>query len=212
MKERLIDVLRHGEVQGGPCFRGRRDDPLTARGWRQMQGALQDLSGRYGARWDYVMSSPAVRCQAFARTWAAERALPLVEQPAFAERDFGAWEGLSASEIPLAELSAFWSDPQSFDPPEAEPFVVFRRRVAEAWQSLLAADWHHGLLFTHGGVTRIILGEALGLADASLLLLEVPPAGVTRWRLPVGGGLPSLVAHLPPVELNEEADEAEGAR
>ena len=31
-----IDLLRHGETQGGNCFRGRTDDPLTPGGWRQM--------------------------------------------------------------------------------------------------------------------------------------------------------------------------------
>lgn len=198
MSGRFIDLLRHGEVQGGPCFRGRQDDPLTDLGWRQMQRALKDLAARHGASWDLVLTSPATRCRAFAHDFASARGLPLLDVPAFAERDFGAWEGLTASQIPLADLSAFWSAPQSFDPPEAEPFAAFRQRVATAWWELIESDWRHGLLVTHGGVVRSILAEVLGLADAALLLLEVPPAGITRWRLPEGGGLPSMVAHLPP--------------
>ena len=35
-----IDLLRHGETQGGNCFRGRTDDPLTPGGWRQMWVAV----------------------------------------------------------------------------------------------------------------------------------------------------------------------------
>ncbi|WPL17011.1 Alpha-ribazole phosphatase [Thiorhodovibrio winogradskyi] len=222
MSGRLVDVLRHGEVQGGPCFRGRRDDPLTALGWRQMREALAALAEGQGACWDAVICSPATRCQAFAQDFASARGLPLMIHPALAERDFGAWEGLRASEIPLAELSAFWADPQAFDPPEAEPFAAFRRRVADAWRRLSAAapvpapnqgqgqgqgqdqadsaqnTGQHRLIITHGGVIRILLGEILGLADSSLLLLEVPPAGITRIRLHEGGGRPSLVAHLPP--------------
>ncbi len=219
MSGRLVDLLRHGEVQGGPCFRGRRDDPLTERGWQQMDQALTALANAQGARWDALICSPATRCQAFAQQFPRARALSLAVHPALAERDFGAWEGLRASEIPLAELSAFWADPQAFDPPQAEPFAAFRRRVAEAWWALVAAagtapvpgpddgqhdgqhdgqtGWRHGLIITHGGVIRVVLGEILGLADASLLLLEVPPAGITRIRLHEGGGRPSLVAHLP---------------
>jgi broad specificity phosphatase PhoE len=36
----LIDLLRHGDVQGGPCFRGWQDDPLSAEGWAQLEAAI----------------------------------------------------------------------------------------------------------------------------------------------------------------------------
>lgn len=211
MNGRLVDLLRHGEVQGGPCFRGRRDDPLTALGWRQMQQALASLADHQGACWDGVICSPAARCHGFAQAFTGERGLPLVVHPSLAERDFGAWEGLTASDIPLAELSAFWSDPHAFDPPEAEPFAAFRQRVADAWWRLLETqpihnNWNHALVITHGGVIRVVLGEILGLADASLLLLEVPPAGISRIRLHQGGGRPSLVAHLPPLSVKNHAE------
>jgi hypothetical protein len=53
----------------------------------------------------------------------------------------------------------------------------------------------HPLLVTKGGVMRVFLGQVLGLAADSLLLIEVPPACRTRLRIPVGGGGPSLIAH-----------------
>jgi broad specificity phosphatase PhoE len=205
MNARLLDLLRHGEVQGGPCFRGQRDDPLTDQGWHHMQLALVSLADAQGARWDQVICSPATRCRAFAEHFATARDLPLAVHEALAERDFGAWEGRGASEIPLEDLSAFWADPQAFDPPESEPFVAFRRRVAAGWRQLIASEWRHGLVLTHGGVIRTILGELLGLSDAALILLEVPPACITRIRLPQGGGRPSLVAHLPLGQCNETA-------
>lgn len=197
MTGRQVDLLRHGEVQGGPCFRGQRDDPLADLGWQQMQGALRDLAEQ-GARWDGVVSSPAVRCQAFAARFATERHLPLRIDPALSERAFGAWEGRRASDIPLADLSAFWADPQAFTPQDAERFTAFRHRVATAWNALVTTSPGHLLLITHGGVIRVILGEVLGLADNALLLLEVPPACVTRLRLADGDGRPSLVGHWPP--------------
>lgn len=200
MSRRLMDLLRHGEVQGGPCFRGQRDDPLAELGWQQMQAALRDLAERQGARWDVVVTSPARRCQDFAARLATERQLPLRIEPALSERDFGAWEGLRASEIPLVELSAFWADPQAFTPAGAEPFADFRRRIAATWQALAETETEttRQLVITHGGAIRVILGEVLGLADSALLLLEVPPACLTRLRLPDGGGRPSLIGHWPP--------------
>lgn len=47
-----VDLLRHGEVQGGSCFRGRTDDPLTAPGWQQMQQASASHD------WDIIICLP----------------------------------------------------------------------------------------------------------------------------------------------------------
>ncbi len=33
----IVDLLRHGEPDGGQKFRGAVDDPLSPRGWEQMQ-------------------------------------------------------------------------------------------------------------------------------------------------------------------------------
>ena len=32
-----LDLLRHGETEGGTRYRGTTDDPLTAAGWEQMR-------------------------------------------------------------------------------------------------------------------------------------------------------------------------------
>jgi broad specificity phosphatase PhoE len=193
MADRLVDLLRHGEVQGGGRFRGGRDDPLTEAGWAQMQAAADAAT----ARWDCVLHSPATRCSAFAVRLAARLGLPVVALDAFRERGFGAWEGLRADQIPIEDLSRFWADPLGYDPPEAEPFAAFQARVRAGWHELLALGHAHPLLITHGGVVRVIVGEVLGLAADRLLLLEVPPACRTRLRIPLGGGRPSLMAHGP---------------
>ncbi len=115
--------------------------------------------------------------------------------PALGERGFGAWEGVSADEVPIEDLSRFWADPLGYTPPGAEPFSAFRERVRGGWQAVLHGDARHPLVVTHGGVVRVIIGEVLGLAAEALLLIEVPPACRTRLRLPVGGGRPSLISH-----------------
>ncbi|MBK1629633.1 histidine phosphatase family protein [Thiohalocapsa halophila] len=194
---RCVDLLRHGEAAGGACFRGSRDDPLTPAGWAQLEVATA-VDAAAGA-WDRVLCSPAQRCAAFADVLGARLGVPVTALPALRERHFGAWEGQAAARLPAADLAAFWSDPAGFTPPGAEPLRDFRARVASGWQEVMTLTLSHRqpLVVTHGGVVRAILGEVLGLADASLLLLEVPHACRTRIRLPEpqAGGLPSLVAH-----------------
>lgn len=191
MCERRIDLLRHGEVEGGARFRGSRDDVLSARGWRQMQAALaQPLP------YQQILSSPAQRCAAFARSVAGQAEIPLHLEPELRERHFGDWEGLEASEIDPEALARFWSDPCGFTPPGAEPFAEFRARVLGCWERLCVDDTQaQRLIVTHGGVIRVIVGAVLGLADDALLLFEVPHAALTRLRLPAPPWHPSLMCH-----------------
>lgn len=196
---RLVDLLRHGEVEGGPRFRGACDDPLSAAGWAQLEAKAEAMIGAGPTPWDRVLSSPAQRCLAFAQALGNRLGLEVESVDALRERDFGAWEGLRADEIPAEALARFWCDPSGFDPPAAEPFWAFRARIADAWRGLVDGAGHHTLVLTHGGVIRVILAEVLGLADERLILLEVPPASGTRVRLPalasLGLAKPSLVAH-----------------
>ncbi|MFP4076442.1 MAG: histidine phosphatase family protein [Halochromatium sp.] len=251
MRYRLVDLIRHGEVEGGPCFRGRRDDPLSAAGWAQLeaatgigglapglapglaQGLAQGigpspaseasavekpaekssadlasagpkggglkgggLKGKVGAPpWDRLLCSPAARCARFAERLGERIGLPVEPMEAFWERDFGAWEGLRAEQIPPESLARFWDDPSTYDPPDAEPFAAFRQRVLGGWHRILDGGGDHPLLIAHGGVIRVILGEWLGIPPQRLILIEVPPACRSRLRVPVGDGRPSLVAH-----------------
>ncbi|WP_462321717.1 histidine phosphatase family protein [Halochromatium sp.] len=215
LPSRLIDLLRHGEVEGGPCFRGRRDDPLNAAGWAQLEAATsiaprpQRTDGSpaleatdeatvrttAGPAWDRILCSPAARCAGFADQLGAQLGVPVEHWEALRERDFGAWEGLRADQIPLQDLTQFWADPSAYDPPDSEPFAAFRQRVLDGWRRVMEQPGDHRLLITHGGVIRVILGGLLGIPPQRLLLIEVPTACLSRVRLPMGCGLPSLVAH-----------------
>jgi len=194
MTERLLDLLRHGETVGGNRFRGRLDDELTDLGWSQMRAAVQ-TGGPDPNGWQRIISSPASRCRAFAESLSLELSLPLAILPSFAERDFGDWEGMSPDAIAPDDLARFWSDPQQFTPPRAEPLTHFRHRVRGGWKQLLDEDHGHVLLITHGGVIRIIIAEVLGIPPDRLLLIEVPHACRTRLRLPGVGWQASLVEH-----------------
>ncbi len=138
-----------------------------------------------------------MRCERFAHRLGERLRLPVEQIDALRERDFGAWEGLRADQIPLEDLTRFWADPSAFDPPGSEPFAAFRERALGGWQQALAGGGEHLLLITHGGVIRVILAALLGIPPTRLILLEVPPACRSRLRVPIGDGLPSLVWHGP---------------
>ena len=178
----IIDLLRHGEPQGGRKFRGAVDDPLSALGWEQMRAAV-------GATrpWQVVISSPLMRCAAFAAELAEQSACPLHIDDGFREISFGIWEGRAVAEIEEQhpqELGQFWRDPVAYPIPEGEPVPAFDQRIAEAWASLLQRHCgQHLLVATHGGVIRVLLRQLLDMPLQRIWRIEVPFASLTRIRV-----------------------------
>ncbi|MCQ8127194.1 histidine phosphatase family protein [Methylomonas rivi] len=179
LQQTAIDLLRHGEVRGEACFRGRTDDPLTELGWRQM---FRQCRGR---QWQVVVSSPLSRCAAFASAWAREQKTEIAIEPAWAELDFGDWEGLSAEQInrmsPHA-LQSFYRQPLDFTPPNAESYSHFSTRVRHAWDELL--NKHAGqtvLVVTHAGVVRTLYSQLLNFPPRHGFQIDVPHACLTRF-------------------------------
>lgn len=190
MQDCFVDLLRHGEAQGGARFRGGHDDPLSAAGLAQMTAATAVDPG-----WTRILCSPALRCSTFAQRLAARQGLPIRSVPDLRERGFGEWEGLPAHRIPAVELTRFWDDPVGYTPPGGEPFPVFRDRVLALWDQVCRDADPFTLLVTHGGVLRVILAEILRMPPEAAILIEVPPACLTRLRVPEPPGRPSLMRH-----------------
>lgn len=195
-QERLVDLVRHGEVEGGTRYGGTSDDPLSARGWRQMQQVADQCP-----EWDCIFTSPARRCAAYAESLATERNLGVRILPELGERAFGDWEGKRPADIPIDLLVKMWDDPVGYTPPGAEKFVDFSRRVVAGWNAVIGHESSHPLVLCHGGVVRVLLGELFGVPAKRLLSIEVPPACLTRIRLTSLGGPPSLVTHVPPPDV-----------
>lgn len=175
-----IDLLRHGETEGGSRYRGSIDDPLTPRGRAAMRAALGEAHD-----WDRIVSSPLRRCADFARDLAQRHGLPLAIDARLREIHFGDWEGKTASDLLATQPEAvtrFWNDPVSHPPPGAEDVRALEARVLLAWEELVTR--HAGeqlLVVTHGGPLRIILGRVQGLTLMESLRLEVAQA--QRFRI-----------------------------
>jgi alpha-ribazole phosphatase/probable phosphoglycerate mutase len=177
-----VDLLRHGEPEGGQMFRGAVDDPLSPRGWEQMRAAVGDYRD-----WEAVISSPLIRCAAFARELAEHLNLPLEIVNEFSELSFGVWEGRSVADVhatdPLA-LARFWRDPIGCPIPGGEPVEAFDQRVGQAWEALLERYCgQHVLLIAHGGTIRMVLRRLLEMPVRRIWRIEVPFAAIGRIRL-----------------------------
>jgi len=177
-----VDLMRHGITTAGSCFLGSTDAALTKQGWAQMQASIVNQNHKQG--YDRVISSPLIRCAAFATCYAEEKNLPLGIECDLKEIDFGAWEGKTSGEIWETQqqpLSAFWNDPVNNTPPDGEPYRLFQQRVNQAFKELSAQSSDESILIvTHGGVIRQIISSILCLPFEKLHCLHIDYAGITR--------------------------------
>ncbi len=181
----VIDLLRHGEPEGGVLIRGWQDDPLSETGWRQMREAVAGASP-----WQRIIASPLVRCSAFADELGGRLGIPVSREERLRELGFGAWEGRDPAELyredPRA-VEGFWADPTANPPPDGEPFDRFRERVTGALAEIAASHrGEHLLLVIHGGVIRMLVAHVLGMPDANLFRIEVPYAAASRIQVEAG--------------------------
>ena len=194
-----IDLIRHGEPEGGIRFRGHTDDPLSELGWSQMRAAVQGRNP-----WQVVITSPLLRCAGFAAELSADAGIALETDARLKEIGFGEWEGCTPEELVQQDpgcLDRLWRDPAGFTPPGGEGLTAFAARVTEGWNDLLHRHaGKHILVVAHGGVNRVILCQTLQIPIQHMFRLDVPLAGRSRVRV-YGRGAeaqPQLIFHGSP--------------
>ena len=187
-----LDLMRHGEPVGGRRYRGQIDDPLSEKGWAQMHAAVGDA-----VPWTHIVTSPLLRCRAFAEALTERHGLPLALDGRLREGGFGEWEGKSAAEIEQGApgaLARFKVDPVNARPAGAEPLADYCVRVAAALEDLLAQHaGQHMLLVGHAGVMRMALAWVLHIPLEHAYRIEVATASLTRLRF--DDGRASLIFH-----------------
>ena len=177
MTTTTIELLRHGEPEGGDCMRGSIDVALTTNGWQQMNNVLDLAAG-----FDQIISSTLSRCADFATTLSQETATPLCLNEQWREIDFGDWDGVPYKTLwqqHPTEISQYWQNPWQHTPPQGESLIDFDHRIAQAWQQLLQDySGQHILVVTHGGVIRQLIHQILNMPqdNTHLSRIDIPYA------------------------------------
>ena len=168
----IVDILRHGEPEGGEVLRGRIDHPLSETGWQQMSQATEASdklidSDSDSPGWTEIISSPLKRCRVFAEQLSESIEVPLSIEPDWQEIDYGDWDGMLLSQWRKSaayQFREFRKDITALAPPNGEDFVSFSDRVLSAWKRILQKpDGSRILLVTHGGVMRVVIPTVLDL-------------------------------------------------
>ena len=184
MTDTYIDIIRHGEPEGGRRYRGHGiDDPLSETGWQQMWAAIPE-----NPPWDHIITSPLSRCQKFAEALASKMSIDFSVQEQLKEIGFGAWEGRTPEDIQADEgdaLERFIEDPVHNRPQGAEPLDEFASRVWKVYEKTLQDHaGKHTLLVAHAGVIRAISSKILGMSlDDVYSRLKIEYAAIATTRI-----------------------------
>jgi len=189
----IIDLIRHGEPDGGRMIRGHTiDHPLSEKGWSQMRHAVDGH-----CPWSVIVTSPMKRCVEFANELASKHQLDVEIEHDLREVGFGSWEGHTPDELIASnpdEYYAFYENPVTNRPAGAEPLDGFMRRTVSAYQQVV--DRHQGkqiLIVCHAGVMRSLIAHTLHAEALGMYRIQVDNAGISR--IEHGKRGPMLTAH-----------------
>lgn len=177
---RLI-LIRHGAPAPeakGKCY-GRLDIELSDIGRTQIQTKLISLKNLDA---DALYTSPLKRALESATVLAVGLGIQPVIAPDLQEIDLGSFEGLSYSEIENSyprEYKLWMEHPTAITCPHGESFAEMKSRVLKFKQSLFDKHCRQTvMLVAHGGTNRIILADALGIADEMIFRIDQAYAAV----------------------------------
>ena len=186
-KTTYIDLVRHGRVATPNLFCAPSGEPLSELGWQQLETTTDNV-------WpDVILTSPSRRCNEFATCRAEQLDCPIDIVDSFQEMDFGQWIGQPTQSIWAQDevlLQTLWQAPLEFNAPDGEAMLGFVDRVKNGWQEMLKQ--HAGkrvLVFTHGGVIRVLLAITLGIPYQKTLGFDLAYGSATRMRVYADGGV-----------------------
>ncbi|WP_029663918.1 bifunctional RNase H/acid phosphatase [Cellulomonas sp. KRMCY2] len=205
-----VVLVRHGETPmttsraySGSSVPG---PSLTASG-RVQAARAADLALRIGrSLWPdlphptAVVASPMVRTQETAAAVGRRIGLPVVVDDAFAECDFGQWEGLTAAEIEDRWPGALhrWHVDAAYRAPGGESIEDVGVRVAGALERLRDGGLDRTVVVVSHSVTiRAAIGLTLGAPSSAWASFRIAPATVSIIRIWADGEREVTVVGMP---------------
>lgn len=125
---------------------------------------------------DVVYCSDLSRAVKSAEIIAEPYVLTPVKIPALRERSFGAWEGMTFSEIKErfpGEFEAWADNPVAHSPVGGESTLEMKDRVVKALNEILNRHTGENIaVVAHGGVNRILICDILGVPLENIFRIE----------------------------------------
>ncbi|HWU23144.1 MAG TPA: bifunctional RNase H/acid phosphatase [Nocardioides sp.] len=181
-----VILLRHGVT---PHTTARRfsgglggDNPgLSDEGRTQVAEAavwLRALRDKVAA----IVASPVRRTRESAEIAAEALGLKVLEEPGFAEMEFGAWDGLTFAEVAERDKAGLdgWLGDLAVPPPGGESFRAVEARVLAGLERLLAT--YAGktvLVVSHVTPIKTLVAHAMGAELSAVFAMELSPASVS---------------------------------
>jgi len=174
-------LIRHGENEFVATHRLAGRTPgvhLNAKGMTQAARLVEYLGEQPIAA---VYSSPLVRCVETARPLAAARGLPIVEEPAFVEVDYGDWQGADLRELAKRpEWRKVQHTPSTFRFPNGETLREVQSRAVAGVEALRIEHPNTVVaVFAHGDVIRTTLAHYLGIPLDLFQRINIQTASVS---------------------------------
>lgn len=161
-----VFLIRHGQVEWNAknSYIGSTDLPLDHTGLNQARLLAEYLATREIAK---VYSSDLQRAHQTAGVIASQLEVPLVLCRQLRELNYGAWEGVSESEVArlYPDLYSRWLvEPLSVRIPDGEHLSEFQNRVLPAFQHIASEHREDDIVIVaHKTTNRLILACLLGM-------------------------------------------------
>mgnify|MGYP002511030224 CR=1 FL=1 len=194
-----IYLVRHGETDWNKArkVQGSADIPLNEYG---VYLAEETAKGLKDIEFDIAYTSPLIRAKKTAEVILAGRDIPLIEEPAIREMDFGAYEGMCCSgehrALESTDFNKFFTDTEHFVPAQGgETVQELLERAGRFLETLFQNQELRDkniLLSTHGAAMTALLNCIRGnLEPGNFWAEDVPPnCGVTI--VDVENGIPKI--------------------
>ena len=186
-----VYFMRHGQTDWNIIkkIQGRTDIALNQKGIEEAEATSEGMHD-LGIKFDLIYTSPLLRAVKTAQIMNVYSDAPLVKDKRIEEFDFGMAEGVTFEEIKInpkyEEARNWFFAPQNYKGDgKSESYEEFFGRIDSFLDDLKVLekkrdDIKNLLIVCHGGVTRGILKEMLGLSVSKFAELQIPNCSVNK--------------------------------
>ena len=181
-----IVLVRHGVTAHTAAKRfsgglGGDNPSLSEEGRAQVRAAAEWLSP-IAERIDAVIASPVRRTRESAQIVAEVLGHAVVEEPGFAEMEFGDWDGLTFAEVAERDQAGLdaWLGSLDVPPPGGESFRAVQERVLAGLARV--REQHAGrtvVVVSHVTPIKTLVAQAMAAPLEAVFRMELAPASVS---------------------------------